>query len=181
MMNPKTFQVKLHNPLGPMMKIFVGRGSYTFEIHAADYQEAFNWVMRMFNGIDMETSVGSIVDCDSIKKHQNVNGKRITIEKPEGYYRASPEEVAISLYKLIEALNDDYVKALDQVDRNAILYENFETDSHLNDLNEAKECARRAKAWLDNLLKDFPSQCNKDPMREEVRQVLLDAVDKIDV
>jgi hypothetical protein len=163
------------------MKSFVGRDSYTFEIHAADYQEAFNWVMHMFDGIDLNASAGSIIDCDSLKKYQNVNRKRFTIEKPEGYYRASPEEVAIGLFKLIEAINGDYVEFLRYVKRYTTMYQNFKTDFNLEHLNAAEEGAQRAKVWLDNLLKDFPSQCSKEPMREEVRQALLNAVSEINV
>lgn len=178
-MNPKTYQVKLRNFLGPKTKTLIGRDSYTFEIHAANYQEALDWVTHMFDGIDMEMCADSIIDCDAIKKYHRINGKQFIIEKPEGYYRSSPEEVAVSLCNLVEALSDDYAKISDQVKCCAILYENFETDSHLKDLNEAKEGSVRIKTWLVNLLNEFPIQCNMEPMREEVRRALLDAVSKI--
>jgi hypothetical protein len=163
------------------MKSFVGKDSYTFEIHAADYQEAYNMVMRMFDGIDMDVSLGTIIDCDTMKKYHNVNGEAFVIEKPEGYYRASPEEVAISMFKLIKELNQDYTQFLRHVNRGEEMYRKFKIDSDLAHLNEAEEGARRAKAWLGNLLKDFPSQCSKEPMREEVRQALLNAVSEINV
>jgi hypothetical protein len=178
-MNPKTFQIKLRNPLGKKMKSLVGRDSYTFEIHAASHQEAFNWVVRIFSGIDMEKSSGLIVDCDALKKFQNINGKRFAIEKPEGYYRASPEEVAIGLYKLIEALKEDYAQFLRNVKLYTTLSEQFGEKIHRENLSAAKEGARLAKVWLDNLLKEFPSHCYKEPMREEVRQALLAAVSEI--
>jgi hypothetical protein len=132
----------------------------------------------MFDGVDIKTNA-VITDCDQMKKYETIKGKRFAIEKPEGYYRASAEEVAISLYKLIETLSKDYVQFLRNVKLYTELSEQFGEEIHFKNLNAAKQGARLIKAWLNNLLKDFPSHCNNELIREDICQALLAAINKI--
>jgi hypothetical protein len=132
------------------------------KIHANSNEDAFNWLARTFDGIDMSLRTCSIVNCDVLVKFQNINGKRFVIEKPEGYYRTSHEEVAIGLYKLTETLKRDYERCLYNVKRSPFLHEKIEKEYYLDYLNASREGARCIKTWLINLLKEIPFSASRN-------------------
>jgi hypothetical protein len=168
MMNPKTFRVMIYQPYGTETWGLVSKDMYSFNIHASDLQEASNWVARVFPGIDVRLKsdrlykVGCsdpvhIFDCDVLKKYGFVDGERVPVETPEGYYRRSSKEIAEGLFRLITMINKDYTECLNIAEYSSQMYEKFGIEHYRKRANVALGAAKLAVVWLDNLTKEYLS------------------------
>jgi hypothetical protein len=166
MISSKTFHVMLFHPYGSETWSLVSKDMYSFNIHASDLQEAAKWVERVFPGIDVysksvrEYKVGCadpvhIIDCDELKKYGFVNGKRVPVETPEGYFRRTPKEIVSGLFKLFNTINHDYNECLNIAEYSSQMYEKFKLEYYLERINVAKEAAKLASTWMSNLMKEY--------------------------
>jgi len=167
-MYPKTFRVRIYHPFGPMTKSLETSNSYMFRIHSSDFQETLNWVARVFPGVDLQyksestyrignTDPISIIDCDVFKKRGYLDGKRVEIETPEGFFRVSSEEVANGLFRLIEKINEDYKQCLRIIKNFNKVYRKSESEYHLKRIIEAKKGIHYSKVWMGNLMNEYLS------------------------
>jgi hypothetical protein len=165
-MNPKTFRIMIYQPYGPETWSLVSKNMYSFNIHASDLDEATNWVARIFPGIDVHQKsdrnykVGCadpvhIIDCDAIKKYGFVDGKRVPIKTPEGYYRRTPKEIARGLFRIISTINKDYTECLRIADYSSRMYEKFKLDHYRDRAAVAKKAAQLASPWIANLMTEY--------------------------
>jgi hypothetical protein len=179
MMNPKTFRVMIYQPYGPETWSLASKDLYSFNIHAADLEDATNWVARVFPGIDVhhksdrDYKVGCadpvhIIDCDVLKKYAFVDGKRVAIDAPEGSLRRTPKEIARGLFRVITTINKDYTECLRIAEYSSRMYEKFKLEHYRDRANVAKGAAQLAAAWIANLMKECLTLQQRIPMKIEV-------------
>jgi len=121
-MHPKTFQVGLRRPFGAHT-----RHTYVFKIHAPTWDDAIAWVVRVLPGAEVEPArraranppalvqVGnrnpvSISDCDAFRLRRNARDQGAHACWPEGNWRATEEEVASDLDKILRNLQDERIQ-----------------------------------------------------------------------
>jgi hypothetical protein len=166
MMNPKTFRVIIYQPYGPETWSLVSKDLYSFNIHASDLEDATNWVVRAFPGIDVhrksdrDYKVGCadpvhVIDCDVLKKYEFVDGKRVPIETPEGSLRRTPKEIARGLFRVITTINKDYTECLRIADYSSRMYEKFKLEHYRERATTAKKAAQLASPWIANLMTEY--------------------------
>lgn len=121
-MHPKTFQITLRHPFGPAT-----RHPYGFKIHAPTWEDAISWVERVLPGAEVEPAkraranppavvqVGdhkpvSISDCDAFSLRKKTRDPGANEFWLEGHWRASEEDVASDLAKILGKLQSERIQ-----------------------------------------------------------------------
>jgi hypothetical protein len=174
MNKPKTFQVFLKDP--------ATKQPYVFKIHASDYQAAEDWVQKVFGlevqKVERSYKVGmignvQIIDCDTFKKCEFRNGKRVLVEKPEGASRISSHEAHKELVRICK-------KIIQQLERSIENKKHWEVEKRRGVMKteicerrilEEEEIIKRSTTWMQNLLNEI----NKIKVENEDYKYYLNA------
>lgn len=160
-MNPKTFQVSLSKPFG-----LYTQQSYLLYLHVATREEAFAWVARVFEGIDIKQApyvprqVGTrnmvnVVDCDAYSK-RTLNPRRpVKVETPEGFFRKTSEDMLQHMSRCYENLKAERVRLFHSFRSLKVTYERDGLESVYERLALIQQMHARALRWEESMRREL--------------------------
>lgn len=167
-MHPKTYFIRLHQPFGAL----TGQ-PYLMYLHAKTPMEALLWVARVFEGIDVQTTLRkwqalapatvrigcsdpvTVHDCDGYRRHQRKGGMRVVLPAVEGEFRRSVEDVTHDLLKVFNHLQDERTRFARSFAAMKCSYEAGEAAWYFDRLEQLKASADKALVWQTNVWAEY--------------------------
>ena len=170
-MNPKTYQIRLRQPFGWMTQ-----EPYFFYLHVANAQEAFAWVARVFEGIDLRQTpaslrprVGnpdtvSVTDCDLYRNRTRIQGRFRTVETPEGHFRKSEAEVVSNLHKVFKNIQSERKRFVESFAWMKTCYERDGVEWVYDRVVLIQKMHALAERWEANVWQEYVKIAPKDEL-----------------
>lgn len=160
-MNPKTFQIVLFQPFG---RVTLQR--YHFYLHVATRDDAFAWVARVFEGIDIKQAphvqyqwgtlnMVNVVDCDKYSKHLINRGRTVQLDPQEGHFRKSAEGIVRQMSRCYENLKKERVRLADSFRSLTTRYERDGEEAVYERLVLTQQMHARALRWEESMRREF--------------------------
>lgn len=167
-MHPKTYFIRLHRPFGELTL-----NPYLMYLHAESPFAALMWVARVFEGIDVQTTMNkwqapapavprvgcndpvTVHDCDLYRSRKRVNGSLVTQPLEPGHFRRSQEEVTQDLLKVFHHLQDERTRALASFEHFRRNCEVQERAWYFERMEQLKHNAQKALVWQANVWAEY--------------------------
>lgn len=146
---------------------------YLFYLHVATREEAFAWVARVFEGIDIKQApyvprqVGTrnmvnVVDCDAYSKRTLHRVRTSQAELPEGFFRKSAEDILRQISRCYENLKTERVRFSSSFRSLKSAYERDGWESTYEHLALIQQMHARASRWEESMRLECQLMTPKD-------------------
>lgn len=170
-MNPKTFEIHLRQPFG-----IVTQEAYIFYLHVDSREAAFEWIARVFDGIDLRqtpaahrprigcTDAVTVTDCDVYKKRVRGPGGFKVLETPAGHFRHADGEVIDRLHNIFKNLQSERKRLAQSFSSMKMSYERDGRDWEYERLVLIQGVYAKAVRWEGNVWQEYFKAATKDPL-----------------